>query len=89
MRMRLWVLAFLGIAAFLSALGVVVVQHDSRTQFRQLQALEKERDQLEMEWGRLELEQGAWTTPSRIESLADRKLDMRMPEMGDTVMVLR
>ncbi|MGV6858859.1 MAG: cell division protein FtsL [bacterium] len=89
MKMRFWVLAVLAVATFLSALGVVVVQHESRTQFRQLQALEKERDQLEMEWGRLELEQGAWTTPSRIESLADKKLDMRMPGMGDTVMVLR
>ncbi len=89
MTQRLWTLGAVGMAVFISALLVVAVQHDNRKQFRELQVLEKERDLLDMEWGRLELEQGTWTTHSRIESLARKKLGMRMPEMGDTVMVLR
>ena len=89
MNRRLWTLGILAFFVFSSALAVVSVQHDSRKQFRALQVLEKEHALLEMEWGRLELEQGAWTTHSRIESLAGKNLGMRMPEMGDTVMVLR
>lgn len=89
MKRHLGVVLGLGLVVVASGIMVVVAQHDARKQFRELQALEKERQELEIEWGRLELEQGAWTTHSRIESLADQRLDMKIPQMGDTVMVQR
>lgn len=89
MKRHLGAILVLGVFVVISGIMVVMSQHDSRKQFRELQTLEKERQELEIEWGRLELEQGSWTTHSRIESLADKRLGMKIPQMGDTVMVQR
>lgn len=89
MRRHLAAVVILGVAAVASGVMVVLAQYDNRKQFRELQVLEKQREQLDIEWGRLELEQGAWTTHSRIEALAGDRLGMKIPQMGDTVMVQR
>ncbi len=62
-----------------SAISVVVLRHESRQLFGALQAAETDRDQANMEWSRLQLEQ-AWLAESgRIERESRAKLDMERP----------
>ncbi|MFO7859001.1 MAG: cell division protein FtsL [Ectothiorhodospiraceae bacterium] len=79
------------LAAGVAASGFLVVysQQQSRSLFAELQGLQQERDELEAEWGRLRLEQGAWATHGRIERLARQELGMVMPDPEDVVVVRR
>ena len=56
------VIIVLSMSVILSAVAVIMVKHESRKQFVILQTLEKERDQMNVEWGQLQLEQGTWAT---------------------------
>lgn len=64
------------------ALAIVVVEmrHEARTHFARLQALQAERDALNVEWGRLLLEEGAWSQHRRIEATARARLNMDLPD---------
>jgi len=77
------------IVIFLSALQVVITRHETRRLFVELQALEREGDQLNEEWGRLQLEQSTWAINDRIESFARTKLDMKMPERSSVVLLAK
>lgn len=70
-----------------SAIGVVFSTHESRKLFVELQGLQKTRDELSAEWGRLQLEQSTWSTHGRIEQIANNKLDMVNPSAGTVVIV--
>jgi len=83
---RLLLLGLIG-AVFASALGVVFSTHESRKLFVELQGLQKVRDELSAEWGRLQLEQSTWATHGRIENIANNKLDMVNPPPGAVVIV--
>lgn len=78
--------AALVLALFLTALQIVLNQHEARTTFVAVQALERERDQLDEEWGRLQLEQSTWATDARVEETARTRLHMLEPD--PTAMVL-
>ncbi len=71
----------------LSAVALVFVQHRHRALYVELQSLERERDLLEVEWGKLQLEQSTWATHERIESLARKRLNLRVPPISETVLV--
>jgi len=75
------------VAVFASALGVVFSTHESRKLFVELQGLQKVRDDLSAEWGRLQLEQSTWATHGRIERIANNKLEMVNPPPGAVVIV--
>ena len=64
------------------ALGVVTSQHKARKLFVELQRDKQEAKRLEVEWGQLQLEQGTWSTPSRIEQIASSQLHMKVPDAG-------
>jgi len=78
-------LAFLVLA---SSLGVVYSKHESRKLFVELDTLKKERDEMNIEWGRLQLEQSTLATHSRIERTAKKRLNMITPEY-DQVLIVR
>jgi cell division protein FtsL len=83
-----WLLvAVLALAVLVSAVAVIEAKHESRKRFVALQALEKERDRMNVEWGRLQLEQGTWATHSRVENIANKRLHMVIPEMESVVIV--
>ena len=67
------------VVIFISALQVVIARHETRRLFVELQELERVGDQLNEEWGRLQLEQSTWAINDRIESVARTKLDIKMP----------
>lgn len=75
------------LAVLASAVAVIEVKHESRKRFVELQALEKIRDAMNVEWGQLQLEQGTWSTHSRVERLARKNLQMVMPDMQSVVIV--
>lgn len=80
-------LLLLAASVFVSAIGVVYSIHQSRKLFVQLQSLQAQRDEMDVEWGRLQLEQSTWATDARIEELASSKLDMIIPAPSSIVMV--
>lgn len=62
-----------------SAFGVIQVTYQTRVQFAQLESLRIEGQRLEEEWGRLLLEESAFSSPARVERLARDELDMAEP----------
>jgi cell division protein FtsL len=75
--------AILSLAVVVTAVTCVYARHESRKQFTRLQVLIVERDSLEVEWGQLKIEQSTWSTHSRVEQLARRKMKMRNPEASE------
>lgn len=70
---------FLLLIMVVSALSVVNVQHEAR---KLNMALEHEREvarELNVEWGRLKLEQSTWVARRHIEGFAREKLNMQLP----------
>ncbi len=61
------------------ALGVVTSQHRARKFFVELQAEKDKAQQMEVEWGQLQLEQSTLALPARVEKMA-RQLQMQMPQ---------
>ncbi|MDX8399642.1 MAG: cell division protein FtsL [Gallionellaceae bacterium] len=68
------------IAAIVSALGVVTSQHKARKLFIELQREKDRAQQMEVEWGQLQLEQSTLATLARVEGIATEKLQMRLPK---------
>jgi cell division protein FtsL len=80
-------LLVLWLMVMVSAVGVVWSKQQSRNQFVELQRLEKERDQLDTEWGQLRLEQSTWVTYGRIEKIARDDLHMVVPDPNQVHLV--
>jgi cell division protein FtsL len=74
-------------AVLASAAAVVYVKHEARTLFVDLEKLSAERDRLNIEWGRLQLEQSAWSTHAFVEQVANQKLRMTIPSATEVKIV--
>lgn len=70
-----------------SALGVVYSKYLSRKYFVGLERLRKEREQVEIEWGRLQLEQSTLATHGRVEKKARGELGMLIPDPEKVVII--
>ena len=80
MNRVLWIaLPVLWVAALGSAAAAVYLKHRSREMFVQLERLDTRRDNLDIEWGQLQLEQSAWSNNAFVERVANAKLHMAMP----------
>lgn len=77
------------LAVLASAIGVVWTRHESRVLFVELTRLQNQRDELNVEYGRLELEQATWAEPRRIDEEARSKLGMVTPRPQDIQLVRR
>jgi cell division protein FtsL len=69
----------------LSALMVIWSAHQYRLLFNQQQELVQQWDELQVEWGQLLLEQGALAANNRVESVAIKRLKMRIPEQVEVI----
>ena len=87
--MKSIVTALLILVVFLSALAIVITQHQTRKLFVEIQELEKTRDGLNEEWGRLQLEQSTWAMDDRIENMARMKLGMEDPQFKLIILVMQ
>ena len=84
---RAFTMGLLVLGAMASAIGVVYARHRHRQAFIELSSLEKARDELNIEFGRLQLEQATWAETGRIEQVAREQLGMKFPEGADVVVV--
>ena len=75
------------VATLASAIGVVYARQKHRQLFIQLTALERQRDEINIEFGRMQLEQATWAETNRIERIATGKLGMVFPASKDIVVV--
>ena len=84
---RVMLVTALWIAVLISAGSVVYVKHEARTLFVELEKLSGERDRLNIEWGRLQLEQSSWSAHGFVEQVANRKLRMTLPSATEVKIV--
>ena len=78
-------LSLLVVFVMASAISVVYSKHTNRKLFIELQQLNKNIDDLNIEWGKLQLEEGTWSDHGRIEKIARTKLNMLLPEINSVV----
>ena len=69
----------LWVATLGSAAGAIWCKHRARALFVQLETLNVRRDNLEIEWGQLQLEQSAWSTHAFVERVASTRFHMATP----------
>jgi cell division protein FtsL len=81
------VLPVLWLAVLGSAVQVIYARHKARAMFVRLEKLSAERDSLEIEWGRLQLEQSYWSSHAFVERVANTKLQMNLPQTRDVRIV--
>lgn len=80
-------LAILIIANVGSAIGVIYARHRHRQLFVELNRLINQRDELNIEFGRLQLEQATVGESNRVDHIARTRLGMKFPEANDVVVV--
>ncbi|QIL21453.1 cell division protein FtsL [Thermomonas sp. HDW16] len=86
---RYVILAVLVIANVATALLVVRDRHEHRLAFIALNKLDKIRDELNIEFGRLQLEQATWAESNRVDQVARTRLGMVFPRTEDIVVLRR
>lgn len=84
----LLIVVFVAVCA-LSALALIYTKHDSRKLFVELENLTIERDELNIEWGQLQIEQSTWATHARIERLAVEEMSLVRPQSGEIYVIKR
>ena len=84
-----FVLGLLVAANVATALLIVRDRHEHRQGFVALNRLEKARDELNIEFGRLQLEQATWAESNRVDQVARARLGMVFPRTEDIVVLRR
>jgi cell division protein FtsL len=84
---RALLLAALVLAVVASAIAVIWSRHQHRQAYILLSQLEQQRDELNIEFGRLQLEQATWSEANRIEQVAATRLGMAFPGDEDVVVL--
>jgi cell division protein FtsL len=88
-RVKMLLAPVLAIVVFGSAIEVVLMQHEARRLFVEIQEQNAISDELNIEWGRLQLEQSTWATDDRIEEAARTALGMHEPGAASLVLIAR
>ena len=73
----------------LSAMALIYTKHESRKLFVELETLTHERDELNIEWGQLQIEQSTWATHARIEQVANDDLALVRPQAAEIYVIER
>jgi cell division protein FtsL len=83
-----WVkVGLLWVAVVASALAITHYSHVSRQTYGQLTAMQREANQLQVEYGRYLLEQSAVGSLQRVETTATDGLQMHTPDADEIVMI--
>ena len=86
--MRTAVILFLVFTVLVSAVSVVQTQHVSRKVFMEIEQLKKERDLLNEDWSRLQLEQSTWALDERVERMVKEEMGMHVPDNDSLVFLV-
>ena len=81
------VVPLLWLAVLGSAVQVIYARYKARELFVRLEKLNAQRDSLEIDWGRLQLEQSYWSSNAFVERVANAKLQMSLPQTRDVRIV--
>jgi cell division protein FtsL len=79
--------AVLVLCVMASAVGVIYAKHRNRMLYVELTRLQQQQDALNVDWGRLQLEQSTWATHGRIETVARNKLGMHNVDYSEVVIL--
>jgi len=60
---------------------MIFIKHESRELFIELEGLKQARDELNIQWSELKLQENRWANPVRIEKLARENLEMHKPNI--------
>lgn len=71
----------------ISAGAVILSTHHNRQMSIVMESLQQQRDQLDVEWRHLILEQSVLAEHSRIETVVRKKLDMHRPKPDEEIVV--
>ena len=77
------------IICVMSAVALVYTKHEARRMFVELETLTTERDELNIEWGQLQIEQSTWATHARIEQVAADELSLLRPKTTEIYVIER
>ncbi len=77
------------VVCVLSAVALVYTKHESRKLFIELEGLTQERDELNIEWGQLQIEQSTWAQHARIEQVATDDLSLVRPDTTEIFVIER
>ena len=77
------------VVCVVSATALVYTKHESHKLFVELEQLTDERDELNIEWGQLQIEQSTWATHARIEQVASHDLQLTRPETTEIFIIER
>ena len=70
-----------------SGISVIFTTFKQRLLLNELQGLENQRNELQVQWGQMLIEQSTFSLEGRIERKAVEELQMELPEISDIVMV--
>jgi cell division protein FtsL len=87
MSLRNFVMFILIVAVLGSGVAVVYARQEHRQAYVQLTKLQRERDEINIEFSRLQLEQATWAETNRIEQVATERLGMTFPQAAELVVV--
>ncbi len=87
MSARLFILAALLLAMLTSAIAVVFARHSHRQAYVEISKLQRQRDEFNIEFRRLQTEQATVAETNRIVSIATEKLSMHFPLETETTVV--
>jgi cell division protein FtsL len=74
-------------AIVISALGVITLADMNRIAFGDLATLQQSRDDLQTTYGQLLLEENTWSSPARVETIANQNLGMSQPDQQKVIII--
>lgn len=84
-----WCVAMLLGIVLVSGIGVIYSKHQSRHLFMELQALQRQGDDLKVEWELLQLEQSTLATEAVVDHIARTRLNMTGPTPNAVIYLAR
>ena len=84
---RVVMLILLAVAVLLSGMAVSLVKYESRKLFTEMERLRVQRDELAVDWSRLQIELATWAEQGRVKESATTRLDMQVPQVADMMVI--
>lgn len=78
----------LAVGVVASGVWIVEVEHRSRQLFIQSEALSRELEEIEIDWGRLQIEQSTHGAHSLVETVARKRLQLVEPSKDQLAVVV-
>ena len=83
MSPRYFLIFLLTLGVLGSGIAVVYARQQHRQAYVELTRLQKQRDEINIEFSRLQLEQATWAETNRIEQVAIERLGMSFPATAE------